>query len=69
MYEQVLKEQLAISYMSQGAVSISDTNDLPIHDRKMLLGELLKARDAKIKKLEQLKEERQMRKNTQSKKR
>ena len=36
-YEQILKEQLLIAYLSKGAITITETDDMPINDRKILL--------------------------------
>ena len=54
-YEQILKEQLLISYLSKGAISISDTNKLPINDRNVLLVTLKKIEEDKRKRMEELK--------------
>ena len=32
-----MEEQVAISYMSQGAISFSETDDMSIMDRKLIL--------------------------------
>lgn len=53
-YEEVLKEQLLIGVLSKGAISLDDTNKLPINDRRILLSTLQKAEDDKAKKLEDL---------------
>lgn len=55
-YEQILKEQLLIAYLSKGAVTLSETSDLPINDRKILLTTLRKAEEERKKKLEEMKE-------------
>lgn len=55
-YEQILKEQLLISYLSKGAVSISDTSQLPINDRKILLNTLKQVEETKKKRYEEMKE-------------
>ena len=57
MYDQILKEQLLISYLSEGAITITETNEMPIHDRKVLLATLQQADEAKKKKLKELEEE------------
>lgn len=59
-YEQVLKEQLLIAYLSKGAVTISDTNSMPINDRHVLLTTLKKIEDDKRKKLEEAEKHRNM---------
>ena len=53
-YEQILKEQLLIAYLSKGAVTLSETSDLPINDRKILLTTLRKAEEERKKKLEEI---------------
>ena len=53
-YEEILKEQLLIGVLSKGAVSLEDTNNLPINDRRILLSTLQKAEDEKAKRLEDL---------------
>jgi predicted transposase YdaD len=63
MYEQILKEQLLIAYLSKGAITVTETNDMPIHDRKLLLNTLRQAEEEKKKKLEELKKTRAMRKH------
>lgn len=63
-YEQILKEQLLIAYLSEGAITITETDNMPIHDRKLLLDTLRQAEEEKKKKLEELKKERAMRRKT-----
>ena len=63
-YEQILKEQLLIAYLSKGAITITETDNMPIHDRKLLLDTLRQAEEEKKKKLEELKKERAMRRKT-----
>ena len=63
-YEQILKEQLLIAYLSKGAITITETDNMPIHDRKLLLDTLRQAKEEKKKKLEELKKERAMRRKT-----
>ena len=60
-YEEILKEQLYISYLSKGAVTITETNGMPIHDRKLLLQTLQQIEEAKKKKIEEMNNERKMR--------
>lgn len=57
-YEQVLKEQLLIAYLSKGAVTLSETNDLPINDRKILLNTLRQVEEEKKKRLQEIKDAR-----------
>lgn len=57
MYDQILKEQLLIAYLSKGAITVSETNDMPIHDRKVLLATLQQAEEAKKKHLEEIERE------------
>lgn len=57
-YEQVLKEQLLIAYLSKGAVTLSETNDLPINDRKILLNTLRQVEEEKKKRIQEIKDAR-----------
>jgi hypothetical protein len=59
-YEDILKEQLLIAYLSKGAITITETSNMPINDRKILLNTLRQAEDAKKKRLEELKEQRKL---------
>lgn len=54
-YEKVLKEKLLIAYLSKGAVTISELDDLPINDRKILLNTLRQAEEDRRKKMEEIK--------------
>ena len=60
-YEEVLKEQLLIGFLSDGIVSINDTNDLPVNDRRILLSTLQKIKDEERKYREELKIQREVR--------
>jgi hypothetical protein len=62
-YEEVLKEQLLIGVLSKGAVSLEDTNNLPINDRRILLNTLQKAENDKIRRLEDMQSTRNMQRN------
>lgn len=64
MYEQILKEQLIIAYLSKGAVTLTETNDMPINDRRILLATLQQAEEDKKKRLEELKQQKQIKKAT-----
>lgn len=55
-YEDILKEQLLIAYLSKGAITITETSNMPINDRKILLHTLQQAEEAKRKHMEELKE-------------
>lgn len=59
-YEQILKEQLLIAYLSKGAITISETNELPINDRKILLTTLRKTEEEKKKRLQEMREQQKM---------
>lgn len=61
-YEQILKEQLLIAYLSKGAITITETDDMPINDRKILLNTLRQTEEARKKKIEELQEKRKMNK-------
>ena len=60
-YEEVLKEQLLIGFLSDGIVSINDTNELPVNDRRILLSTLQKIKDEERKYREELKIQREVR--------
>jgi hypothetical protein len=45
---------MLIGVLSKGAITIQDTNDLPINDRRILLSTLQKAEDEKAKRMEEL---------------
>ena len=55
-YEDILKEQLLIAYLSKGAITITETNNMPINDRKTLLHTLQQAEEAKKKRMEEIKQ-------------
>lgn len=59
----MLKEQLLIGVLSKGAVSLEDTNNLPINDRRILLNTLQKAENDKIRRLEDMQSTRNMQRN------
>lgn len=59
-YEQVLKEQLLLAYLSKGSTSVEEVGRMPINDRKILLTTLRQAEEEKKKKLEQMREEAKM---------
>lgn len=63
-YEQILKEQLLIAFLSKGAVTLTETNDLPIHDRKILLDTLRQADEERKKKLEELEQSKKLRRSS-----
>lgn len=60
-YEQTLKEQLLIAYLSKGAVTISEVADMPIPDRKIILSTLRQVQDAVKRNAEERASRRQMR--------
>lgn len=61
-YEQILKEQLLIAYLSKGAITITETDDMPINDRKILLNTLRQAEESRKKKIEEMQERRKFNK-------
>ena len=61
MYDQILKEQLLIAYLSNGAITVTETDNMPIHDRKTLLATLQQAEEAKKKRLKEIEEEHRVR--------
>ena len=54
-YQEVLKEQMLIGFLSQGAITLTETNDLPVNDRKILLNTLQKIDNEKSKRREEIK--------------
>lgn len=68
LYEEILKEQLLIAFLSKGAITITETDDMPIHDRKLLLGTLQQAEEAKKKKIEEMREAQKARIHSRKKK-
>jgi hypothetical protein len=52
-YEQIRREQLIIAWMSKGAISVSETDNMPIHDRKLLFATLQQAYEDQKKKREE----------------
>ena len=68
MYERVLKEELLIAYLSKGSTSVSEIDEMPINDRKILLLTLRQAEEERKKKIaerqEKIKAERAYSKNT-----
>jgi len=54
---------LIIGILSKGAISLEDTNNLPINDRRILLTTLQKAEDDKAKRLEELRNMRPQKNN------
>lgn len=60
-YEQVLKEQLLIASLSKGAITLSETSQLPINDRKILLNTLRQAKETEKKRIEEMREKRKLR--------
>ena len=61
-YEQIRKEQLLIALMSKGAVTVSETDKMPIHDRKLLLNTLRQMDEERKKKLEEMKQNQRFKK-------
>jgi hypothetical protein len=59
-YENVLKEQLLIAYLSKGAVTISEVADMPIPDRKIILSTLRQVQDAMKRNAEEQAERRRL---------
>ena len=51
-FNKILDDQLTISVLSKGAISIADTNNMPVSDRQRLLNTLI---DIENKKSEDLK--------------
>ena len=59
-YEYILKEQLLIAYLSKGAITVTELNNMPIHDRKVLLNTLRQIEEDKKKKIAEMKEKRKV---------
>lgn len=51
-FNKILDDQLTIAVLSKGAISITDTNNMPVSDRQRLLNTLI---DVENKKAEELK--------------
>lgn len=62
-FQQIRKEQLLIALLSKGAVTVSETDNMPIHDRKLLLNTLRQMEEEKKKKLEEIKQNKKFKKN------
>ena len=58
-YEEILKEQLLIGFLSQGSCQAEFTNNLPINDRRILLTTLQRVESEKAKKREEIRQLRQ----------
>lgn len=56
-YEEVLKEQLLIGMLSEGAVTLSDTQDLPVNDRRILLTTLQRVKEERAERIKELREQ------------
>lgn len=56
-YEEVLKEQLLIGMLSEGAVTLSDTQDLPVNDRRILLTTLQRVKEERAERIRELREQ------------
>lgn len=57
-YEEILKEQLLIGMLSEGAVTLSETNDLPVNDRRILLTTLQKVKEERAERIKEMREQR-----------
>ena len=57
-YEEIIKEQILITFLSQGGISLNDTRNLPINDRRIILNTLRKVSEDKKKQYEEAKEKR-----------
>jgi len=44
-YDEILEEQVAISYISKGGISLMDTDGVSQYDRKIILQSLLKIKE------------------------
>lgn len=52
-FEEILREQMLICTLSKGAISIEDTNNLPISDRGFLLKNLYQMEEQRQKAIEE----------------
>ena len=55
LFNDILDEQTTIALLSNGAISISETNSMPPSDRRRILNNLLEIEKRKSEKLNQLK--------------
>ena len=53
-----------IGILSKGAIGLSDTNDLPVNDRRILIVTLRKAEEEKAKQLEDMRQLRASKRNS-----
>jgi hypothetical protein len=67
-YEEIVKEQILITLLSQGGISLNDTRNLPINDRRIILNTLRKVSEDKKKKFEEAKERRKASSNNRRRK-
>ena len=51
-FNKILDDQLTIAILSKGAITINDTNNMPVSDRQRLLNKLI---DVENKKAEEIK--------------
>ena len=56
-YEEILKEQLLISFLSDGNISLTELNNFPVNDRRIILTTLQYLANEKKKRHEARKEE------------
>ena len=58
LYERIIHEQMLIANLSNGSITLTETDDMPIHNRKFILNTLRQAREAADKKREELRAQR-----------
>ena len=61
-YEQIRKEQLFLAQATKGAIPITATDDMPIHDRKLLVDTIRQQLEERKRKIEEDKQNRKFRK-------
>ena len=53
-FNKILDDQLTISVLSKGAISITDTNNMPVSDRQRLLNTLIDIENQKADELKRI---------------
>ena len=53
-FNKILDDQLTISVLSKGAITITDTNNMPVSDRQRLLNTLIDIENQKAEELKKM---------------
>ena len=53
-YDEIIEEQVAISYISKGGISLMDTDGVSQYDRKIILQSLLKIKEQESENLKKM---------------